>query len=64
MTRIFLWVLAQPFLNGNAIGTLWVLGFTRRSNLVFDGGFDRGLTSTSTRWQGFAGFTYVPHRLW
>lgn len=36
-----------------------------RRTLVFDGGFDRGLTSTSTRWELFAGFTYLlPHRLW
>jgi hypothetical protein len=60
-----IWHFTQPFLQGNAIGTLWALGFTPRKNLVFDGGFDRGLTSTSTRWQGFAGFTYLlPHRLW
>lgn len=60
-----IWRFTQPFLHGNAIGTLWALGFTPRSNLVFDGGFERGLTSTSTSWQGFAGFTYLlPHRLW
>jgi len=60
-----IWRFTEPFLRGNAIGTLWSLGFTPRGNLVFDGGFDRGLTSTSTRWEGFAGFTYVlPHRLW
>jgi hypothetical protein len=60
-----IWRFTQPFLHGNAIGTLWALGFTPRSNLVFDGGFDHGLTSTSTRWEGFAGFTYLlPHRLW
>jgi hypothetical protein len=36
-----------------------------RKNLVVDVGFNRGLTSTSTRWEAFAGFTYVlPHRLW
>ena len=38
---------------------LWVV-----VDLVFDGGFQRGLTSTSTQWEVFAGFTYlVPHRL-
>jgi hypothetical protein len=32
---------------------------------VLDGGFSHGFTSTSTRWQSFAGFTYLlPHRLW
>jgi hypothetical protein len=36
-----------------------------RPNLVIDGGFSHGFTSTSTRWQSFAGFTYLlPHRLW
>jgi hypothetical protein len=36
-----------------------------RPNLVLDGGFSHGFTSTSTRWQAFAGFTYLlPHRLW
>jgi hypothetical protein len=36
-----------------------------RKNLVIDAGFDHGFTSTSTDWEGFAGFTYLlPHRLW
>jgi hypothetical protein len=36
-----------------------------RKNLVVDGGFDHGLTRTSTRWEAFVGFTYLlPHRLW
>jgi hypothetical protein len=31
--------------------------------LVLDGGFNPGLTSTSTRWEIFVGFTYlVPKR--
>jgi hypothetical protein len=35
-----------------------------RKNLVLDGGFNRGLTSTSTRWEAFAGFTYLlPHKV-
>jgi hypothetical protein len=30
-----------------------------------DGGFQRGLTNTSTHWEMFAGFTYVlPYRVW
>lgn len=60
-----LWHFTQPLLHGNATGTLWALGFTQRKNLVWDGGFDRGLTGTSTHWEAFAGFTYLlPHRLW
>jgi hypothetical protein len=36
-----------------------------RPNLVVDFGFSHGFTSTSTRWQSFAGFTYLlPKRLW
>jgi len=36
-----------------------------RPNLVVDAGFSHGFTSTSTRWQSFAGFTYLlPKRLW
>jgi hypothetical protein len=60
-----LWHFSQPFLRSNAVGNLWALSYTARPNLVLDGGFDRGLTSTSTRWEIFAGFTYLlPHRLW
>jgi len=69
------WHLTQPLVHStrsgdssprsNAVATLWALGYTLRPNLVLDAGFDRGLTSTSTAWQGFAGFTYLlPHRLW
>ena len=60
-----IWHFTQPFLHGHAIGGLWTIGYTARRNLVFDAGFNRGLTSTSTRWQVFAGFTYMlPHKLW
>jgi hypothetical protein len=70
-----IWHFTQPLVNttqsgamsprSNAVGTLWALGYTVRPNLVLDGGLDRGITSTSTAWQGFAGFTYLlPHRLW
>jgi hypothetical protein len=49
----------------NLVGALFALGYQLKPNLVFDGGFERGLTSTSTQWQCFAGFTYLlPHRLW
>ena len=60
-----LWHFTQPFLQSHAAGSLWAVGYTARPNLVFDAGFDRGLTRTSTRWQAFVGFTYLfPHRLW
>lgn len=60
-----LWHFTQPFLRGNAVGNLWNVSYAARKNLVFDAGFDAGLTSTSTPWEVFAGFTYLlPHRLW
>jgi hypothetical protein len=60
-----LWHFTQPFLKGNAVGTLWAVSYSVRRNLVLDTGFNRGLTGSSTQWEGFAGFTYVlPHRLW
>jgi hypothetical protein len=60
-----IWHFTQPFLRSNAVGNLWAVGYTARRNLVFDGGFEKGLTSTSTHWEAFAGFTYLlPKRLW
>lgn len=60
-----IWRFSQPFQHGNAIGNLWAVSYTARKNLVFDTGFDKGLTSTSTHWEAFAGLTYLlPHRLW
>ena len=60
-----IWHFTQPFLRGNAVGNLWALGYAARKTLVLDAGFDHGLTSTSTQWEAFAGFTYLfPHRLW
>jgi hypothetical protein len=60
-----IWHFTQPFLAGNAVGNLWALGYAARKNLVFDTGFNRGLTNTSTRWEAFVGFTYLlPHRFW
>jgi hypothetical protein len=54
----------QPFLRSNAVSNLWALNYNLKKNLVLDGGFNRGLTSTSTRWEVFAGFTYLfPHRI-
>lgn len=59
-----MWHFTQPFLRSNAVGSLWALNYNAKKNLVLDAGFDRGLTSTSTRWEAFAGFTYVlPHRV-
>jgi len=60
-----IWHFTQPFLGGHAVGNLWAVSYTARKTLVFDAGFNRGLTSTSTRWEAFVGFTYLfPHRLW
>ena len=59
-----IWHFSQPFLRANAVGNLWAVNYNLRKNLVLDGGFDRGLTATSTRWEVFAGFTYLlPHKL-
>lgn len=54
-----LWHFTQPFQNGHAAGFLFGPTYTPRPNLVFDVGFNRGLTSTSTRWELFLGFTYL-----
>jgi len=59
-----IWHFTQPFLRSHAVGNLWAVSYTARKTLVFDAGFNRGLTSTSTRWEAFVGFTYLlPHRL-
>lgn len=60
-----IWHFTQPFLKGNAVGLLWAVSYAPRKNLVLDAGFQHGLTSTSTQWEEFFGFTYLlPHRLW
>jgi hypothetical protein len=60
-----IWRFTQPFLRSNAVGNLWAVGYTARKNLVFDAGFEKGLTSTSTHWEAFGGFTYLlPKKLW
>jgi hypothetical protein len=60
-----IWHFTQPFLRANAVGNLWSISYPLRRNLVIDGGFNHGLTATSTHWEGFVGFTYLlPHRLW
>jgi hypothetical protein len=49
----------------NLVDLLIAPSFAVRPNLVLDGGFAYGFTSTSTRWQSFVGFTYLlPRRLW
>ena len=55
-----IWHFSQPFLKGNAVGNLWALSYPVRRNLVIDGGFDHGLTGTSTRWEAFTGPTCFP----
>jgi hypothetical protein len=60
-----LWHFTQPFLNGHAAGFLTGPAYSVTPRLVFDIGFNRGLTTTSTRWQFFTGFTYLlPKKLW
>lgn len=60
-----IWRFTQPLLKSYALGNLWAFSYTPQKNLVFDAGFEKGLTGTSTRWEAFVGFTYLlPHRLW
>jgi len=56
----------QPVaVRANAVDLLVTTPFALRPNLVLDAAILRGLTSTSTQWQGTAGVTWlVPHRLW
>lgn len=58
-----IWHFTQPFLRSNAVGNLWAVNYNASKIVVLDCGFDHGLTSTSTHWEVFAGFTYLlPHR--
>lgn len=60
-----IWHFTQPVQHGHAAGLLWAASYPPRPNLVLDVGFEHGLTDSSTRWEFFAGFTYLlPHRLW
>jgi hypothetical protein len=60
-----LWHFTQPYFNSYAIGNLWAVSYPLRPNLVIDAGFQHGFTATSTKWEGFVGFTYLlPRRLW
>jgi len=59
-----IWHFTQPFLRSNAIGNLWAVNYNATRDLVFDAGFNRGLTSTSAQWEIFAGFTYLlPYKI-
>lgn len=60
-----LWHFTQPLDNARAGGMLWAVSWSPNPHLVYDVGFDVGLTTTSTHWEYFGGFTYlVPHKLW
>ncbi len=60
-----LWHFTQPLTRGNAVGSLFAGSYPVRPNVVVDAGLNHGWTGTSTRWEGFAGVTYVlPHRFW
>jgi hypothetical protein len=60
-----LWHFTQPMLDGRTVGNLYCVSYALRPHIIFDFGFNRGLTSTSTPWQLLAGVTYLlPHRLW
>jgi hypothetical protein len=60
-----LWHFSQPFERSDAVGNLWAVSYSVRKNFIVDGGFNHGLTRTSTHWEVFLGFTYLlPHRLW
>ena len=60
-----IWHFAQPLTKGMAVGTLSSVSYAVHKNVVLDGGFDHGLTRTSTQWETFVGFTYLlPKRLW
>ena len=60
-----IWHFTQPFTKSDAVGNLWAASRAIRPNLVIDFGYQHGFTNTSTRWEAFAGFTYVlPYRLW
>lgn len=60
-----LWHFSQPFTRSNAAGLLLAPSYNVNRFLVLDGGFNRGLTATSTRWEAFLGFTcLLPRKLW
>ena len=55
----------RPTSRANLVDLLIAPSYQVRPNIVIDAGFSYGMTSTSTTWQSFAGFTYLlPKRLW
>lgn len=60
-----IWHFSQPLSGSNAVGVLVAPSFAVNRLLVLDGGMNRGLTGASTRWEAFAGLTFLfPQRLW
>lgn len=60
-----LWRFSQPLTDGSCAGLLFALSHPAGKFVVVDAGFNKGLTTTSTHWEFFGGFTYLlPHRLW
>ena len=60
-----IWHFTQPLTKSHAAGVLLAPSYSVNRFLVLDGGFNRGLTATSTRWEAFIGLTYLlPKRLW
>ena len=60
-----LWHFTQPLDDARAAGMLWAVSWSSNPHLVYDVGFDVGLTTTSTHYEVFGGFTYlIPHKLW
>jgi hypothetical protein len=60
-----IWHFSQPLLGSNAVGLLVAPSYAVNRLLVLDAGMNRGLTSASTRWEGFLGVTFLfPRRLW
>ena len=60
-----IWHFSQPLSRSNAVGLLLAPSYAVNRFLVIDGGVNRGLTKSSTRWGVFMGITYLfPKRLW
>lgn len=60
-----LWHFSQPLTRSNAVGVLLAPSYAVSRTLVLDAGINRGVTGTSTRWEGFVGLTFLlPKRLW
>jgi hypothetical protein len=60
-----IWRFSQPLQDSSCAGFLMALSHPVGKTFVIDGGFNKGLTSTSTHWAFFGGFTYLlPKKLW